>query len=307
MAFELEDRWVWDFWIAEDRGTYHLFYLQAPRSIGDSDLRHDNTSIGHATSRDLISWDEVGLALRPGFPGEWDDFATWTGSVIQHEDRWWMFYTGRSSLEKGRVQRIGAAVSNDLNIWVKHPSNPLLISHPYWYEHQETRSSPTVAWRDPWVYQIEDGFEMMITARVNDRKAADRGVIARAFSTDLSVWTALPPLTKPGGFGQLEVSQRVSTDDGDLLIFSCQPEHLSQDRAKLGRPRSDCYAIKVNGSETPIATDGAISLAMPNLYAARAVRGPEGVWVVLGFELEDETGGFGGRISDPIPLDVALA
>ncbi len=61
------------------------------------------------------------------------------------------------------------------------------------------------------------------------------------------------------------------------------------------------------GIAREIAPSVAISLAMPNLYAARAVRDPEGVWVVLGFELEDESGGFGGRISDPIPLDVALA
>ena len=92
MAFELEDRWVWDFWIAKDRKTYHLFFLQAPRSLGNSELRHSNASVGHATSTDLKEWTEVGTALEPGFSGEWDDVAIWTGCVINHEKRWWMFY-----------------------------------------------------------------------------------------------------------------------------------------------------------------------------------------------------------------------
>ena len=305
VAFEFEDRWIWDFWLAEDGGTYHLFFLQAPRSLGDSDLRHDNATIGHATSPDLVSWTDLGTVLEPGYPGEWDDVATWTGSVIKHDDRWWMFYTGRSTLEKGRVQRIGAAVSNDLNLWVKHPSNPLLSSHPFWYDHGDKRSRSTVAWRDPWVYQVDDGFEMLVTARVSDGPASERAVIGKAFSTDLSLWTALPPLTRPGGFGQMEVSQFVPWGSGQLLLFSCYRSELAPSRAKAA-PDSDCYALVIDGSGTPYPTDNVIPLDTPNLYAVRAVLGPDGEWMVLGFEQEDESGEFAGRISDPIPLSAVV-
>ncbi len=305
MAFELEDRWVWDFWIAENLGNYHLFFLQAPRSLGDPELRHDNATIGHATSPDLINWVDVGTVLEPGFPGEWDDIATWTGSVIENDGRWWLFYTGRSSLEKGRVQRIGAAVSNDLNLWVKHPSNPLLSAHPYWYEHGDKRSRSIVAWRDPWVYPVDDGFEMLMTARANEGSAAERGVIGKAFSSDLSLWTALPPLTEPGGFGHLEVPQLLGWESGHLLLFSCERSQLAPKRAKE-QSRSDCYALEIDGSGVPYSTADVISLATPNLYGARAVRGPNGEWMVLGFELRDESGGFPGRISDPTPLQAVL-
>ncbi|MDJ0664715.1 MAG: family 43 glycosylhydrolase [Acidimicrobiia bacterium] len=304
VAFELEDRWIWDFWITEVGGTYHLFFLQAPRSLGDADLRHDNAAIGHATSSDLVTWTDLGTVLEAGYPGEWDDIATWTGSVIEHQGRWWMFYTGRSTLEKGRVQRIGAAVSNDLNFWVKHPSNPLLSSHPFWYAHGDKRSRSTVAWRDPWVYPVEDGFEMLITARVNEGPAADRGVIGKAFSSDLSLWTALPPLTKPGGFGQMEVPQLVPLRSRQLVIFSCARSALAPSRAKADTP-SDCYVLEVGGGGAPYPATEATFLKTPNLYGVRAVRGPD-EWVVLGFEQRNDSGKFPGRITDPIPLDAVL-
>ena len=56
MTLRLPDKWVWDFWLVRDGRDYHAFYLQAPRSLGDPELRHLNASIGHATSKDLRHW-----------------------------------------------------------------------------------------------------------------------------------------------------------------------------------------------------------------------------------------------------------
>ena len=306
MAFELRDQWVWDFWIAENDARYHLFYLQAPRALGNPKHRHANASIGHATSSDLINWTEAAVALEPGYPGEWDDYATWTGSVIQHDGRWWMFYTGSSTEEKGLVQRIGAAVSNDLTFWVKHPGNPLLTAHPYWYEQFDKHAWHDEAWRDPWVYPIADGFEMLLTARVNKGHKKGRGVIGRGFSQDLNVWTAVPPLTAPGGFGQMEVPQRIATEHGEGVLFSCDRAHLAPERAALGDTLSDCYYLPLDGSDVPHPASDAFALDLPNLYAPRAVKDPSGNCVILGVEVEDESGGFAGRICDPIPLDSAF-
>ena len=33
-------------------------------------------------------------AIGPGAEGQWDDLATWTGSVVPHQERWYMLYTG---------------------------------------------------------------------------------------------------------------------------------------------------------------------------------------------------------------------
>jgi hypothetical protein len=41
----LQDKWIWDFWLARDGDDYHVFYLQAPKSLGDPSARHHNATI----------------------------------------------------------------------------------------------------------------------------------------------------------------------------------------------------------------------------------------------------------------------
>ncbi|MDO9590167.1 MAG: glycosyl hydrolase family 32, partial [Microcella sp.] len=161
MSLELGDSWIWDFWFAVDGEDVHVFYLQAPRSLGDPNLRHHRASIGHAVSRDLRTWKVLPDALHSGEPGAFDDLATWTGSVLRVDDEWHMFYTGVSRTEGGRVQRVGRASSTDLVTWVKH--GQVLEADPQWYEtladgpHEE-------AWRDPWVWwdQSSSQFHMLL-------------------------------------------------------------------------------------------------------------------------------------------------
>ena len=80
----LDDYYVWDWWVADDGKRYHLFFLQAPRSVGDPANRHVNAEIGHATSRDLVDWDDLGPTFQPSEIGRraFDDMAIWTGSVL---------------------------------------------------------------------------------------------------------------------------------------------------------------------------------------------------------------------------------
>ena len=77
----LDDHYIWDSWMADDGERYHLFFLQAPRSIGSPGLRHVNAVVGHATSVDLVEWDYLGVCFGPAQSG-WDDLAIWN-SVLQ--------------------------------------------------------------------------------------------------------------------------------------------------------------------------------------------------------------------------------
>lgn len=217
----LDDRWLWDFWFAQDGADYHVFYLQAPRSLGDADARHWNATIGHAVSRDLRRWAVLPDALRAGEPGDFDDQSTWTGSVLRAEGAWHLFYTGVSTRDGGRVQRIGAAVSDDLFVWRKR--GPLLAADPRWYEKLAPGSGwHEEAWRDPWVFwhAPTGDYRMFLTARAHVGPPDGRGVIGHARSADLRDWEVLPPLTEPGEYGHLEVPQLVEIDGRCYLLFS---------------------------------------------------------------------------------------
>ena len=135
MTLRLNYKWVWDFWFARDGGDYHIFYLQAPRSLGNPDLRQTHASIGHAVSKDLQNWDVQPDALAPSnLTDAWDNYATRTGSFIRHNGCWFMFYTGTNRTEKGLIQRIGLATSYDLIKWERYLEDPKIKIDPRWYE-----------------------------------------------------------------------------------------------------------------------------------------------------------------------------
>lgn len=92
---KLKDKWIWDFWFAQDGADWHIYFLQADRSLGDPELRHRNVSVGHAVSQDLKNWTHLGTCFVPSDGPAFDDFTTWTGSVLQAPDKkWHLFYTG---------------------------------------------------------------------------------------------------------------------------------------------------------------------------------------------------------------------
>jgi len=65
MTLRLPDKWVWDFWLVQDGKDYHAFYLQAPRSLGNPDLRHLNACVGHAASTDATATKRCGGQFKP--------------------------------------------------------------------------------------------------------------------------------------------------------------------------------------------------------------------------------------------------
>lgn len=306
MVFSKRDHWVWDFWLADDGETHHLFYLHAPTSLGDPALRHRNASIGHATSSDLTDWEDHGPVLTAGPPGDLDSSATWTGSVVRGDDgRWRMFYTGSVFLsphEIANVESIGVATSDDLFAWTKEPRLNLQAD-PRWYELLTDRTWHEEAWRDPWVFRdpAGEGWHMLITARSRDGgDVRDRGVVGHARSSDLSEWIVQPPVSTPGsGFAHVEVPQFVSVDGRDILLFSCDAAHLA------GRRSGDTGGVwftEAPSAAGPFDLASSTLLTPESLYAGRVTTDRSGASVFLAFENVDAAGGFGGRVSDPYDI-----
>lgn len=305
MALRLPDRWVWDFWIADTTTEYHLFFLSAPRSLTDPNLRHRNASIGHAVSADLTTWTILPDALTRGRPGQWDDMATWTGSVIEANGTWYMLYTGLSTVDDGLVQRIGLATSQDLNHWERYGERPLIEADPTWYEMRGESTWPEQAWRDPWVFAdpAGDGYHALICARGRTGPADARGVIGHAVSPDLLTWEVRPPLVSPSGFGHMEVPQVVPVGDSAILVFSTDETTLSVAR-RLGQPATGTYICPGPGLLGPFVAPETVPLPRYSpLYSGKVVRQRDGRLALMGF-VNIVDGQFVGEISDPQPIDL---
>ena len=301
MSFDLTDDWVWDFWVVDDptssEPAYHLFFLKAPRTLGDPDKRHVNASVGHAVSTDLRSWTRVGDALGPQPTGAFDDLANWTGSVVRDDDgRWHLFTTGVSHAEQGAVQRIGVSTSTDLHHWT--PSKELLLeADDRWYRRRPG-SGADEHWRDPWVVRDDQGtWHMYVTAQSPGESG--HGVIGHATSTDLRGWEIGPPLSRPTGrFDQLEVISLAQVEGRWVLLFSC----LGPEMPGAGPGAGGVWAVAVDGPGTPVDVAVAVRLTSEDLYVGKLVTLRDGTSRFLAFENRGETGEFVGGVIDPVEV-----
>jgi len=307
MSLTVAGHWVWDFWFARESNRWHIFFLKAPRSLGDPERRHRHATIGHAVSDDLRNWEVRPDPFPPGPVGAWDDLATWTGSVVRSGDSWWMFYTGISTADDGKVQRIGAAVSPDLYAWEKISTDPLCVADYQWYERLDLEAWYEEAWRDPWVFADPhgDGYHMFLTARADTGPAASRGVVGHATSDDLLSWTVQPPIAVSGAFGHLEVPQHVSIDGRHHLVFSIardmQPAVAIDDALSgIGYAVADTVlGPYVEGPTRFIYAD-----RIGTLYAGKVVA-DNGHPALVATLQHDAAGNFVGEVSNPFPLLVS--
>lgn len=298
---KLADSWVWDSWYAFDGKYHHAFYLRASRALGDPNRRHRNPYIGHAISENLKDWTVVQDAVAISESPAWDSWTTWTGSVVRDKDgTWWMFYTGTSREDSGDEQRVGAATSKDLMTWTKVDGNPLTQADPTWYEMLDYDKWHDQAWRDPWVFEHEGTWHMIVTARGITGSKYGRGVAAHATSTDLKNWEVLPPLTDTeSGFGQMEVIQVEEIDGIPTMLWCCGPNELSEENRKKW-PTGGMFSVSGESLLGPFDITQAVWFPHETIYAARVVK-HEGQWFMLGF-IHGPDHDFGGYICDPIPV-----
>lgn len=312
MALFLAEHWVWDFWFVQDGDHTHLFYLSAPRSLDDPNLRHWNVRIGHARSVDLRNWEILPDALWPAATPSWDDYTTWTGCVVRAEaGHWMMFYTGTSKAEGGCVQRIGVACSDDLIVWRRPTETPLLQADLRYYESLDLNIWYEQAFRDPWVFPDPkgDGWHMFFTAREPQGERNARGVIGHARSPDLRHWEQGPPIFRSKRYGHMEVPQPMEYQGRWYCVFCVAHTHIDPvhaERHMKGKQGGIHYLM----AEHPLGPwhlpeeDFLQGDAHCSLYAGKLLVDGRGSLCLMAFRNHDETGSFIGEITDPMPLTV---
>jgi len=193
-------------------GKYHAFYikaaLHAKRQISvlppGSPYKGDqfwleffragreavSSPVAHLVSSDLVHWEEWPLVIQPsGVEGDPDPIGCWTGSFIERNGVFHLFYTGFAGDDK--PQTTCHATSTDLREWKKDPKNPIMKADPRWYAPMD--------WRDPIVFWNEEEglYWMVFCARIKEGPANRRGCLGLATSPDLEQWEIRPPIWVP--------------------------------------------------------------------------------------------------------------
>jgi beta-fructofuranosidase len=308
----LDDHWIWDFWLAHDGAQWHIYFLKAPKSLGDPELRHRNVTQGHAVSRNLIDWTHLGTCFAPVPGPAWDDWTTWTGSVILGpDDLWHLFYTGTSHGDGGLYQRIGHATSRDMHSWQRVGDGLCLdISGPDYEEYRPDHWHDR-AMRDPHVMRDPDGdgWLMYFTARVPGIAEPNAGgSIGFATSPDLYSWTLQPPVYRGGMFGQMEVPQVIEHRGRWYMMFCTGAGHWSA-AYKAFNPQGPVGGSHYLIADHPrgpweVAPGPFLDGAEPcSRYAGKLIERGSGL-ELMGFVHTTPEHRFVGTVADPVPVSV---
>ena len=311
MTLSLNDKWIWDFWLVQEGDDWHIYFLQADKALIDPELRHRNVTQAHAVSKDLVNWTHLGTCLTPSKAPAFDDWTTWTGSVLQGPDGvWHLFYTGTTHADEGLHQRVGHATSEDMHSWERVGDGLCLdISGPD-YEEYTPGHWHDRAMRDPWVIRDPegDGWLMYFTARVpGDAEPNAGGAIGFATSLDLYTWTIQPPVFRGGAFGQMEVPQ-VFEHNGHWYCLFCTSWFQWSEAYKKFNPQSPVtgthYLISDNArGPWKVAPGKFLDGAKPaNRYSGKIIKKDGGLFT-MGF-IDTPEGKFVGEVCDPIPVSV---
>ncbi len=196
------------------KGVYHLFHLIIPN--------HDY--IAHAISQDGFTWKRVKNALFVGHPGAWDDDMLWTMHTAIYQDQFHLFYTGLSLRERGMMQSIGIAVSDDLMDWTKIRNSrfPVRSQAPY-YEDTQNNPRQWLSFRDPFYYQEDDRHFLLVCARSATGPLSRRGCVAVLEMTDNEL-ISLPPLLYPRMYDDIECPCLFRIKDNYYLVGSIRED-----------------------------------------------------------------------------------
>lgn len=161
------------------KGTYHVFYLR-----GDT----PKVPWEHIASKDLVTWEELPTALvsdgkADGFDGE----HMFTGSVVERDGTFHIFYTGWNPRNPKGREFILHATSPDLVKWTKHPGHAFPPDGTAYANKQDSD------FRDPFVFRDgpNDRWQMLLCARAG---GDNRPVTGLYSSADLVTWRPEAPL-----------------------------------------------------------------------------------------------------------------
>jgi len=204
--------WAADFIPLYANGRFHLFYLLDWR---DAARHGEGTPWYQVSTTDFVHFTEHGEMLPRGSQTS-QDLYVFTGSAVEGEGRYHIFYTGHNPhlREQGKPEEgVMHAVSSDLLHWEKRPEDTFFAPADR-YEAND--------WRDPFVFRNEAAGEywMLTAARLKTGPSRRRGCTALSVSKDLRTWQVRDPFYAPGLFFTHECPDLFRMGDWWYLVFS---------------------------------------------------------------------------------------
>jgi beta-fructofuranosidase len=219
LFYQHEEKFIGDiqpfFW----NGELHLFYIKP-----------DENSWRHIGTRDLVHFEDYGVAIPSGGPRAQDKVVA-SGSVLENRGVFHIFYTGLNG-DSGKVglpfpQVQMHATSTDLVHWEKDAD---------WRLPPQLDEYSAAAWRDPYVFWNAEVNEWwMIIASTRSTGVPTRcGCSALCVSKDLVHWEAREPVYAPGLYDTHECPDLFQMGDWWYLIF-CTYNQRWETRYRMAR------------------------------------------------------------------------
>ena len=196
------------------KGQYHLFYQCFPYSAHWGRMHW-----GHAVSKDLVNWEEKGIAL---FPSKTDDRSgCFSGSAIEYKDKMYIYYTGVNYTEED-PENINCCIND------KFTAAQLMITSEDGMKFDNITDKKTVIppiedkkigdknhTRDPKVWRGKDAWYMVLGSTVDKN-----GRLLFYKSSDLKTWQYLNYCEKDGFGWMWECPDFFEIDGKGVTIFS---------------------------------------------------------------------------------------
>ena len=167
------------------KGEYHVFYLTPDKGLVWE----------HIVSKDLVHWRELPRALTVGFKGAPDEDNAGSGSVVEKDGTFHLFYVGFNSGHPNGRQQVMHATSQDLIQWTKHPEDTFAGDGvTYWSKLKSPplQGDQDESFRDPYVWWNEKDQRWWMAVVAKDAKTQIY-VLGRCISTDLVHWEQVAP------------------------------------------------------------------------------------------------------------------
>jgi beta-fructofuranosidase len=217
ISYQVDGYYTQDQWFFRKDDWIYFYHLLMPHSAG-SQGRWGTEKIAVSRSKDLVRWEYLGWALEPSeSPSAWDSKNLATGSTLEWQGRYWMFYCGYNG-KPDFPGGFGLAVSDDLVNWTRTSDKPVIDFNGSCYN----QSGP---FADPYVFFHEKHkcFYMLGTLAMSGEPQETAGCVLLAKSVNLFDWEVLPPLVYPKIGPRLEVPQAWKHNGKWYLIFCTHP------------------------------------------------------------------------------------